>query len=224
MSSRLLFADPFAASDALTFAQRAARLGDGLVRLRADNGVIGVTSAPLAPESLLDETPTILGMRFLSVDPELVCDLVVEAASLTVDGASTTSLVLPDTARSAPWAGISPPRGGWEIADEITAATLAARAQHGIAEVAESMPAEPGADVVRAVRARVWGRSDDDLAGLPLGVAFAAFSLGFIAGEETATIRRSGPWTRLSLSRGHVLTRSTVRAGLTAVRATGAAD
>ena len=53
--------------------------------------------------------------------------------------------------------------------------------------------------------------------------AFAAFALGFIAGEEQALIRRNGPWTRVSLSRGHVLVRGTVRNGLTAVRTTGAA-
>ena len=55
------------------------------------------------------------------------------------------------------------------------------------------------------------------------GLAFAAFALGFIAGEEQALIRRNGPWTRVSLSRGHVLVRGTVRNGLTAVRTTGAA-
>ena len=76
---------------------------------------------------------------------------------------------------------------------------------------------------MHAVRASIWGAPDEDLAGLPLGVAFAAFALGFNAGEEQAVIRRTGPWTRVSLSRGHVLVRDTVRSGLTAVRTTGAA-
>ncbi len=51
--------------------------------------------------------------------------------------------------------------------------------------------------------------------------AFAAFALGFIAGGEEAPVRRSGAWTRVSLTRGHVLVRGPVRSGLTAVRATG---
>lgn len=218
MSSRLLFRDAPAAADALTFAQRAARLGDGAVRLRAADGVLAMTAAPLAPRALLDTTPTILGMRFLPVDPELVCDLVVDAATLTADEAA---LVLPDSGVTAPWTGISPPRGGWETAGELTAAVLAARAQWGIAAVAESVPTDAGEDAVRAVRATVWGADDPDLGGLPRGVAFAAFGLGFIGGDETATVRRAGMWTRLSLSRGHVLVRRQQLPGLTAVRRTG---
>lgn len=222
MPSRLLFADPLAAADALTFARRAVRLGDGNVRLRADGGVLALTSAPLAPASLLDETPTILGMRFLPVDPELVCDLVVEAAALSPDGDDPNAVRLPETGHTASWAGISPPRGGWETTGGIAAATLATRAQGGIATVARAVPVDAGEDAVRSVRAATWGPPDAELGGVPLGVAFAAFALGFIAGEEVAVVRRSGPWTRVSLSRGHVLTRSTVRSGLTAVRTTGA--
>ncbi len=223
MSSRLLFPDPLTAADALTFAQRAARLGDGSVRLRAAGGTLALTSAPLAPQTLLDATPTVLGMRLLRVDPELECDLVVAASSLQVAADDSSSISLPETALSAPWAGVAPPRGGWEAAPGISAATLAARAQWGIAAVAESVPTAAGEDVVRAIRADIWGRGDEELAGLPLGVAFAAFALGFIGGEEAAAVRRSGPWTRLTLVRGHVLTRSTMRSGLTGVRATGPA-
>lgn len=220
MSPRLLFPDAPTASDALTFAQRAVRLGDGAVRLRAADGTLALTSAPLAPESLLDATPTVLGMRLVRVDPELECDLVVEASALAPTD-DPHELSLPETAVSAAWAGISPPRAGWESAGGIAAATLAARAQWGIAAVAEAVPTTAGEEVVRKVRADVWGRPDDELDGLPLGVAFAAFALGFIGGEEVAAVRRRGPWTRLTLTRGHVLTRSTVRNGLTGVRTTG---
>ncbi len=220
MSSLLLFPDPRAAADALTFAHRAARLGDGAVRLRAEGGVLALTSAPLAPQTLLDETPTVLGVRFLAVDPELVCDVVVEAASLAAD-AAPGAVQLPETAVSAPWAGVSAPRSGWQDVGALAAATLAARAQWGIAAVAETVPTDAGEDAVRSVRAAVWGANDPELGDLPLGVAFAAFALGFIGGEETAAVRRNGPWTRLSLARGHVLSRGTVRTGMTAVRATG---
>lgn len=221
MSSRLLFPDAHAAADLLMFAERSTRLGDGAVRLRAQGGTLAMTAAPLAPQTLLDATPTVLGMRFVHIDPELECDLVVEAASLALAPGEDTAVVLPDSALTAPWAGVSPPRAGWTDAGDIDASTLAARAQWGIAAVAEAVPASPGEDVVRAVRTDVWGRTDDQLEGLPLGVAFAAFALGFIGGEERAKIRTSGPWTRLSLARGHVLTRGTVRSGLTQVRSTG---
>ena len=220
MPSPLVFADPAAAADALTFAQRATLLGDGAVRLRAHDGVMAMTSAPLAPQTLLEPTPTVLGMRFVAVDPELVCDLLVEAATL-VTGEDPNTLMLPDTAVSAMWAGISPPRAGWVTVGEVRAAALASRAQWGIASVAETLPPNAGEEIVRSVRSAVWGPDDSELGGLPRGVAFAAYALGFIAGEEDVVVRASGPWLRLSLTRGHVLTRTTVRDGLTAVRTTG---
>ncbi|MCT9820264.1 hypothetical protein N3K63_08200 [Microbacterium sp. W1N] len=220
MSPRLLFPHAPAAADALTFAQRAGRAGDGAVRLRAEGGVLAMTASVLAADGLLDDTPTILAMRFLPVDPELVCDLVVTADALT-PGDEPTWVGLPEAAVTASWAGISPPRSGWEPAGEVAAATLAARAQWGIAAVAEAVPTDAGAEAVQAVRAHVWGVPDDALLGLPRGVAFAAFALGFIGGEETAAVRRCGPWTRLSLARGHVITRETSRVGMTAVRTTG---
>ncbi|MFG6401607.1 hypothetical protein [Microbacterium sp. P04] len=221
MPARLVFPDAQAAADLLTFASRATRLGDGAVRLQASNGTVVMTAAPLAPRGLFDTTPTVLGMRALPIDPELVCDLVVDAAVLAADPADPSAVVLPEAALSAPWAGVSPPRGGWSVTGQVAASVLAARAQWGIAAVAEAVPRDAGEDAVRAVRADVWGPPDDALDALPLGAAFAAFALGFIAGEETAEIRASGSWRRLSLSRGHVVVRGPARTGLTAVRATG---
>lgn len=223
MSQRLIFADAPAAADALTFAGRTARVGDGAVRLSATGGTLMMTSAPFAPRGLFDSTPTVLAMRALPVDPELVCDLVVEASELLGADDSADQLQLPETALSPSWAGVSPPRGGWEQAGSVAASVLAARAQWGIAAVAEALPQNPGEDAVRAVRAAVWGVPDDALGGLPLGVAFAAFTLGFIGGEEDATVRTSGSWTRVSLRRGHIIVRGPARVGMSAVRATGVA-
>ena len=221
MTQRLLFADSHAAADALTFSGRTTALGDGAVRLQAADGVLVMTSAPLAPRGLFDATPTVLGMRALPVDPELVCDVIVAASTLVRAPDDDSALQLPDTGLSAPWAGVSPPRGGWVDAGSVPASTLAARAQWGIASVAESVPTDSGEDAVRAVRAAVWGPPDEALAGLPLGAAFAAFALGFIVGEEDAILRTSGPWTRLTLARGHIVVRGPAKAGLTPIRSTG---
>lgn len=221
MSARLIFPDPQAAADLLTFASRAIRLGDGTVRLRADRGVLVTTSAPLAPRGLMDATPTVLGLRVSAVDPELECDLVVEASALLPAPDDAAAVVLPEVATSPAWAGVSPPRSGWTPTNEIDSAVLAARAQYGIAAVADAVPSDAGEDVVRLVRAQVWGPPDEALGGLPLGTAFAAFALGFIAGAEMAAVRTSGVWTRVTLARGHILVRGPVRSGLTAVRTTG---
>ena len=224
MSQRLIFPDAQAAADALTFASRTSRLGDGGVRLQAANGTLAMTSAPLAPRGLLDSTPTVLALRALPVDAELVCDLVVEAQVLVAASDDDRAIVLPEVAVSPAWAGVAPPRGGWEATGTIPAAALAARAQYGIAAVAEAMPADPGEDVVRTVRASVWGAPDAQLEGLPLGAAFAAFALGFIVGEEDARLLTAGSWSRLTLTRGHILVRGPQRMGLGPVRATGNAQ
>lgn len=214
MSARLVFADSEAAADLLTFAARAARLDDGLVHLRAAGGVLAMSCAALTSSGILDPTPTVLGMRVLPIDPELECDLVVQASALTADGSD--AVALPASATRTAWAGIAPPRTGWQETGELAASVIAARAQHGMASVAHAVPDAAGEEAVRAVRSRIWGAPDEDLLGLPAGVGFAAFALGFIHGDEVATVRTSGVWTRVSLSRGHVLVRRRPSAASTA--------
>lgn len=220
MSARLIFPEPATARDVLTFAHRSARLGDGTLRLQARDGLLVATCAPVAPRSLADPTPLVLGMRTARVDPELECDLVIDGAALVPDR-DAGALRLPETATTATWVGVSPPRAGWRAEGDLAAAEIAARAQWGIAAVAEALPPGAGDEVVHRIRSEVWGRSDDALAGLPLGVAFAAFGLGFIAGEERPVIRRTDAWARVTFARGHVLSRGPVALGLTPVRATG---
>ena len=221
MSPRLLFPDAEAAADALTFAGRLAAVDpEGSVRLQGASGVLAMTAGVLAPRGLLEAMPTVLALRVLPVDPELECDLTVSATGLTGTD-SRTEVALPETAVRAAWAGVSPPRSGWTPAGSVGAAALASRAQWGMAAVAHDLPVDPGEDVVRAVRAKVWGEPDPDIADLPRGVAFVAVSMGFVHGEEDAPLYSAPGWTRLSLGRGHILVRGPVRSGLTPVRATG---
>ncbi|SDQ10022.1 hypothetical protein [Microbacterium sp. cf332] len=221
MSERLIFPQSEVARDVLTFAGRAARHGDGIVRLQAGSGVLAMTCAPLAPRSLTDATPFVLALRTARIDPEIECDLTVDAAALAPD-ADPFAVRLPDSGVTASWAGVSPPRTGWREGGALDSARVSLRAQWGIAAVARQLPAAAGDDVVHLVRSSVWGAPDDELGGLPLGVAFAAVGLGFIAGEERPPIRRTDVWTRITFARGHVLTRGPVAMGLTPVRRTGA--
>ena len=222
MSPQLVFPDPRSAADLLTFAGRAARLGDPAVRLRAAGGTLAVSAAPLSPRGFGDDTPTVLGMRFLSIDPELECDLVVDAGALRA-GEDPTRVGLPDSGVSAAWAGISPPRAGWLPGSPVAVDAFARSVRRGVDAVATALPAAPGEDLVRTVRAAVWGAPDAELDGLVAGVAFAADALGFLGadGNEEASVRRTGTWTRVSLSRGHVLVRAGNPTGLTTVRSTG---
>ena len=217
MSHRLLLADPETSKDVLTFMGRAARISDEGVRLQASNGVLALTAAALAPHGLFDQTPTVLGMRIVHADPQLECDLVVGSLQASDD---ERALMLPETGLSPAWAGVAPPRGGWVAAGTLTASAIAQRAQWGISAVAHGTAPGAGEEAVRALRAAVWGEPDEDLGGLPRGVAFAADALGFISGEEDVSVMASGRWTRLAFRRGHVLARGPVAVGLTLVRET----
>lgn len=219
MPHDLLLTDPETAKDVLTFVGRARRVSDEGVRLQADRGVLALTTAALAPHGLFDQTPTVLAMRIVRADPELACDLVVDALDATDD---LRALRLPETALSPAWAGVAPPRGGWQPVGSLPASAIAQRAQWGISAVAHGATPGSGEEAVRALRAAIWGEADEELAGLPRGIAFAADALGFISGEEQVPLTRSGRWTRLAFRRGHVLARGPVASGLTAVRGTGA--
>lgn len=218
MHTRLVLADPPTASDVLTFLGRANQISEDGVRLQASGGVLAMTAAALAPEGLFDQTPTILAMRIVNADPELQCDIVVDELSPDDD---ERMLRLPETGRSPAWAGIAPPRGGWQRSAELDAAIVAQRAQWGISAVARGAGQGSGEEAVRALRAAIWGEPDEDVGGLPRGVAFAAHAFGFISGEEQVPVTVSGRWTRLGFRRGHVLARGPVATGLTAVRGTG---
>lgn len=220
MHTRLVLADAPTASDVLTFLGRANQVSEDGVRLQASGGVLAMTAAALAPEGLFDQTPTILAMRIVHADPELQCDIVVDELSPDDD---ERMLRLPETGRSPSWAGIAPPRGGWHRSADLSAATIAQRAQWGISAVARGAGTGSGEEAVRALRAAIWGEPDEDVGGLPRGVAFAAHAFGFISGEEQVPVTVSGRWTRLGFRRGHVLTRGPVATGLTAVRGTGPA-
>ena len=221
MRPRLVFPDAETARDALTFAGRSVAVDAGAsVRLVAAGGTLTMTTAILAPRSLLDPVPTVLALRALPVDPELECDVTVSASGVLATE-DDSALELPSSAVREAWAGVSPPRSGWTRTGALAASVLAARAQWGMAAVAHALPAAPGEDIVRSVRAEVWGHADPELDDLVRGVAFAAVSMGFVRGEEDAAVFACAGWLRISLRRGHVLVRTPARSGLTAVRATG---
>ncbi|MEV4735245.1 MULTISPECIES: hypothetical protein [unclassified Microbacterium] len=218
MPQQLVLADAPTTKDVLTFLGRTARISDEGVRLQAARGVLALTGAALAPHGLFDHTPTVLGMRVVHADPELECDIVVASLTATDDD---RVLDLPETGLSPAWAGIAPPRGEWAPLGRLTASVVAHRAQWGISAVARGATDGAGEEAVRALRAAVWGEPDEDLLGLPRGVAFAADAFGFISGEEDVAVLTSGRWTRLAFRRGHVLTRGPAAIGMTAVRGTG---
>lgn len=216
MADRLLLTEPDAAGDLDTFLGRAEAIQDGSVRVITAGGVLAVYAPVLFPTSLLDESATVLGLRTFAIEgDESAVDSIVPIASLRARASSAAAvgegfeLGMPTPVYSVTWAGIVPPRGGWAPIGSVSSALLAEAAAKGIAEVAEAIPTNSGEAIVRSVRSLVWNEPIDGAEALPRGAAFAAQALGFLPPEgapaEEGELFEVGPWTRLSLARGHVL-------------------
>jgi hypothetical protein len=214
MSRTFSLADAQTLDDLQVFLARAARIEEGSVRLIAGSGVLAVYAAVLYPVGLLDESPTVLGLRTLALSPNGdgsadAFDVVVPIRSLltrieTAQAAGSTTISLPMEVNTVTWAAISPPRGGWRAVSTTTADVLDGSARAGIDEVAAAIPDAVGEQIVRKVRSEVWARPIPGLEHVPAGAGFAALGLGFLGADEVR-IFETGPWTRLTTQRGHVL-------------------
>jgi hypothetical protein len=217
MSQAITLVDGLALRDLQVFLSRASRIEEGSVRLIAGGGILAVYVAIIYPAGLLDEVPTVLGLRTFALTETTAVDAVVPIRSLlervnrldaemTVAAAPVT-MTVPMGVNTVTWAAISPPKGGWIPRPPTTMGTLDQIARSGIAEVAEAVPTGTGVQLVQKVRAEVWGRDIEGLEDVAAGGAFAAVSLGFLSDSESDEVRvfESGPWTRLTTPRGHVL-------------------
>jgi hypothetical protein len=217
MSPTITLVDGLALRDLQVYLSRASRIEEGSVRLIAGSGILAVYVAIIYPAGLLDEVPTVLGLRTFALTETTAVDAVVPIRSLlervnrldaemTV-AASPVTLTVPMGVNTVTWAAISPPKGGWIPRPPTTMGALDTVAREGIAEVAEAVPTGTGAQLVQKVRAEVWGRDIDGLQDVAAGGAFAALSLGFLSENPSEEVRifESGPWTRLTSPRGHVL-------------------
>lgn len=217
MSTTFSLADSFALSDLQTFLGRAGRIEDGSVRLIADSGVLAAYVAIFYPVGLRDETPTVLGLRTFVLTDGASFDAVVPVRSLLerlaklyadfTDPNAPVTVSLPIEVNTVVWASISPPRGGWRALGTIPSELLESVADTGIAEIKRTVPAGTGELLVHRVRAEVWNNPIAGFEHIPAGAGFAAHTLGFLAPPEPVRVFETGPWTRLSSQRGHLLVR-----------------
>jgi hypothetical protein len=215
MSQAFTLQDSLALDDLSTYLSRAGRVEDGSVRLIAASGVLAVYVAVFYPSGLLDESPTVLGLRTFSLPEKEAFDAVVPVGSLlqrianrrseVADAAAPVAVTLPMQVHTVSWAAISPPRGGWTPLPGTSSRMLDEVARAGIDAVAGAIPTGTGEQIVHRVRSEVWGQPIRGLEHVPAGAAFAALSLGFLSGDEDVQIFETGPWTRLTTKRGHVL-------------------
>lgn len=200
---------PEAMHDLRVFVQRADSVSDGVVRLRASQGALRATVCTFAPLGILDQAPTILGMRIFRIADRMDSDLLLSGRALLDRFArlddDSVSLEIPPTRETAAWAGRDVPRDDWRRLDSLETSVLNGVALAGIAEVAAALPDNPGELLVREVRDHVWNRPLENYPELTSATALTGHILGFFSRDAVATVYQSDRWLRLSTSVGHVL-------------------
>ena len=215
MSSLLLAGDGTPA-DLVTYVGRAHRVDPGgATRLVARGEVLAVYVSPVHGGG----GPTVIGLRVLGLAQGADVDTTVPLAALTdrfarlptsAPGVPVELAVPPAQAVGVTWAGMSPPRSGWQVLGAVSRELLLDAARQGIEEIAAGVPDGAGSAAVARLRALVWGRDLPGVTGVPAGAAYAAQALGFVGADEPVALFSSGAWRRLTTSRGHVLTRTSL--------------
>lgn len=198
--------DPGAAADLATFAHRVANFEpEAVIRMVSSGSVAGCFA----------ETPfDALALRAVALAEPVELDVVVEAATLAarVAGASN-ELDLPPALPALRWATSLPPRSGWSELARLDVDEVVARVEQGVEEfkqrasvVAEGASLRAGRAALEGLATEIWDRELE--AGVPLRLAHAASSYGFLSGSGAVVLRSVGAWWRLDAPNGAVLARS----------------
>lgn len=209
----LLLPDVAVAADLGTLVTRARRVdAAGAVRLLATGTVLAAFVCVVGPPG-----PTVMGLRTMRLAEPAELDVTVPMAAVAdrcarIEGVQPgvpVAFPVPPTRLTVPWAGISPPRQGWEPVGTVRVDLLLELARTGAAEIAAGSPAGAGAQAVARLRGLVWGRPlPIGPIQVPAGTAFAAVLLGFVRpGDLDLPVHRSGRWCRLVAERGYLLAR-----------------
>jgi hypothetical protein len=220
MKNTFVLPDQESVVDLQAFLQRAKRLDpDGMVRLRAFGPVLAAYVAPIFAGGLMDSGPTVLGLRTCELAEPGEVDAVVPIAAVLdrlarlVGAEEGVALLvnLPEPERAS-WAGIAPPRQGWEESGAINEVILTQLAKDGIEEVKNTLPESVGGPIAGRIRGEIWGRGIQADPRIPTGAAFVAAGLGFLTENEEVGVFVADGWIRLSAHHGHVLAKLARRA------------
>jgi hypothetical protein len=220
MTELIRFTQTEQLADLTNFLQRAERLDkDGLARFRAFGDLLTVFVAPIYSGSVLDDGPTVVGVRSTNLQASVELDEIVTISSVlrglraTAAADSLELRLTPSNARAA-WSGMLPPITGWEACGEIGEPTLSRAARGGIESVKSALPEAVGSSLAAKLRLSIWGQplqldeSDSFVGELPAAAAFAAAGLGLLTRAERVRVFELGRWLRLTAVHGHVLSRA----------------
>ncbi|MBB4925740.1 hypothetical protein [Kitasatospora kifunensis] len=145
-------------------------------------------------------------------------DLTVSAGQLLegVDEAQG-ALAVPPPVTGPAWAGLLPPRGGWQSLGAVGAELVVPQVMAAVAEFKERTAQVPEHHRTREVLDRIadeiWSRPLSALPALPLRAAHAAYRIGFLHPGAPLTAHRAGGWLRLTAPHGTVALRATAAPG-----------
>ncbi|MBT2874184.1 hypothetical protein AB0900_17990 [Streptomyces cellulosae] len=213
----LHLADGTEAADLAAFLSRLLHYDRGAaVRLQAAGTALAVFGRPPSFEVLAIRAVRLAKPYENGLDVTL--DVTVSAGELleSVDESAATAAV-PVAVTGPPWAGVLPPRGGWQPVLGLPEPELLRRlVAASVAEFRSRTEQLPPEQRTRAELDRIgrelWSRTVADT-GLPVRAVHAAQSLGFLRGEDQALFS-SGSWLRLRTPYGSVAVR---RAGVGAL-------
>ncbi|MEU0371492.1 hypothetical protein ABZ070_14740 [Streptomyces sp. NPDC006283] len=173
------------------------------VRLQAGGGALAVFGRPPSFE--------VLAIRTARLAEPVELDVTVSAGEL-LESLGGPDFAVPGAVTGPPWAGVLPPRGGWQEVPglpEVTAMRGAVAA--AVAEFRTRDEALPAERRTRAERDRIgrdiWSRTVGGT-GLPLRAVHAAQSLGFLRPGVPVALLASGAWLRLRTPFGSIALRA----------------
>ncbi|PSK96640.1 hypothetical protein CLV30_12520 [Haloactinopolyspora alba] len=197
-----------AAADLATFARRVSSFEpDAVVRIVSYGAVVGCFA----------ETPfDALALRAVALAEPAEIDVVVEAGTLAARAVGAGGVLeLPPPLPALRWASSLPPRTGWTELQRLPTDAVVARVDEGIeefksraGEVADGSSPRAGRAALEGLATEIWDR--ELAAGVPLRLAHAASSYGFMPGADDSEVvlREAGAWWRFDAPNGAVLARS----------------
>ncbi len=217
--SHFTLADEQTARDLQAYLVRAKRLDpEGLVKLTAFGKVLAAYVAPIFAVGLMDESPTIIGLRTSELIEDAEIDTMVpiqsildRLAKLFDEAVGEYVIEIPPSSQRAAWAGINAPRSGWSELDSIKEQELTEIARSGIKEIQDTLPTSVGGPIAARIRGEIWGRGVSSQTKVPTGAAFVLAGLGFMTEGELVAVYEADRWVRLSTEFGHVLARQASR-------------
>ena len=199
----LHLADPREAADLSAFLTRLLRFDKGAaVRLQTANlGLAVFARLPLGESGPLTvRTARLAAEPQDATSPAPPVDVTLAAGQLleAVDG--TPVLKLPPAITGPSWAGLLPPRSGWEHLRDLPTEPLRAAVSAAVTEFRRETADQD------ALAESIWSRQVDP-SGLTLRALHAAQLVGLLHQSDSVALYRHPAWLRLSAPRGYVIIR-----------------